>query len=230
MERWVMRDVILFLTAIVAAPAACKNEVGGDGASDGGHAADGAPISGGHCAKGRTPRAGRSPGAGGRAHAEGGTLSGGGTASVASMSNSGSPSNGGTVPADCPLGETACGTRCTDTESDPLNCGMCGSACPVVGHAATSCESGGCQLACDDGYANCNSDWGDGCETPIAQGETVSSGCAVHMGCSGGAIHPPFMLCGSACIDLANDPENCGACGNACPPGLLCTNRVCAAL
>lgn len=41
----------------------------------------------------------------------------------------------------CPgLGEVACGGTCTDTSSDPLNCGMCNNACP----AGQTCVNGAC--------------------------------------------------------------------------------------
>lgn len=33
--------------------------------------------------------------------------------------------------------------------------------------------------------------------------------------------------CDGACIDLLSDPDNCGACGNACPPGESCEAGGC---
>lgn len=34
-------------------------------------------------------------------------------------------------------------------------------------------------------------------------------------------------LCTSGCANLLSDPNNCGACGIACPPGQLCNAGVC---
>ena len=37
-------------------------------------------------------------------------------------------------------------------------------------------------------------------------------------------------LCDGRCVDLANDPNNCGACGRTCAAGLACCDGVCRAL
>jgi hypothetical protein len=34
-------------------------------------------------------------------------------------------------------------------------------------------------------------------------------------------------LCGDTCISVATDPQNCGACGNACPAGEACSDGLC---
>jgi len=33
--------------------------------------------------------------------------------------------------------------------------------------------------------------------------------------------------CNGQCVELQNDPQNCGACGKICPPGELCFNGQC---
>jgi hypothetical protein len=43
------------------------------------------------------------------------------------------------------------------------------------------------------------------------------------MGCPSGDV-----LCGTACVDLANDPNNCGLCGHHCVGGFACLSGVCA--
>jgi hypothetical protein len=35
--------------------------------------------------------------------------------------------------------------------------------------------------------------------------------------------------CGTCVVALENDPMNCGACGNACPAGMICTGNACVA-
>jgi hypothetical protein len=41
----------------------------------------------------------------------------------------------------CGSGETSCGGACVDTTSDPLNCGGCTNACPVVDGGASCLDS-----------------------------------------------------------------------------------------
>lgn len=36
-----------------------------------------------------------------------------------------------------------------------------------------------------------------------------------------------FFNCGSACLDIINDDNNCGACGFVCPAGFDCVNGIC---
>jgi Stigma-specific protein, Stig1 len=38
---------------------------------------------------------------------------------------------------------------------------------------------------------------------------------------------PGTVLCGTVCRVVSIDPDNCGACGTACPPGQLCRGGVC---
>ncbi len=37
----------------------------------------------------------------------------------------------------------------------------------------------------------------------------------------------PNVLCGSICVNTSKDQDNCGACGNVCPPGDLCSLGKC---
>jgi hypothetical protein len=43
----------------------------------------------------------------------------------------------------------------------------------------------------------------------------------------GGECAPGLTECALRCVDLANDPNNCGACGNVCPPNVSCVGGVC---
>jgi hypothetical protein len=53
-------------------------------------------------------------------------------------------------------------------------------------------------------------------------GATTSSSSAGGGGCGGTDV-----ICGGACVDLQVDPANCGVCGDACPPGILCSLGSC---
>jgi len=54
----------------------------------------------------------------------------------------------------------------------------------------------------------------------------VPDGARVHGGkcqaCSGDEV-----VCGSACVKLDDDRDNCGGCGNACPAAQICMNGTC---
>jgi hypothetical protein len=38
---------------------------------------------------------------------------------------------------------------------------------------------------------------------------------------------PGQVACDDSCVDITTDVANCGACGDACAPGLLCLDGVC---
>lgn len=130
-----------------------------------------------------------------------------------------------------------CGGSCVNPSQDPANCGGCGLVCPsgicVAGAAglpqydaivsnclppspptSSDCsQSGGCPKgwSCID----------DLCLPP----DCISAGlCAVDGG-------NPGVCCTIAgqgyCVDVANDPNNCGGCGSYCPFGQTCSHGVC---
>lgn len=64
----------------------------------------------------------------------------------------------------CPSGSLCDGT-CRDLALDADNCGACGHACRGAPHARGICGAGRCDHLCDPGWANCDGDWDNGCET-----------------------------------------------------------------
>jgi hypothetical protein len=138
----------------------------------------------------------------------------------------------------CSAGQSLC-DYCTSLQSDPDNCGKCGTVCPV----AQVCSAGQCASACPSGNAVCTPDGGTRgycvdvkndnancgkCGTVCGSGQacvngTCSSSCATNATmCQPDGGGPSF------CANLKTDNGNCGACGNACPQGEMCSSGSCA--
>jgi hypothetical protein len=166
------------------------------------------------------------------------------------------------APEDAPAAETGCPSTTLTCDAgcvanDLHNCGACGHDCSSLAHVtpgATSCvASGMCSFAaaaCVSGWADCNGDPNDGCETNLSQ-TTHCGGCtticpvsAPHCTASGGAYGcasgcggstPTYCPATQTCVDTTKDPKNCKTCGNDCsqtetiPPGgeAVCVNSTC---
>ena len=116
-----------------------------------------------------------------------------------------------------------------DLTTDMLNCGACGTACPVSpDNGASACEASSCALRCDLNFADCDDDVSTGCEAPLSVAATCGS---CELTCSGstplceesdagfgcvGACAAGTMECSGACVDTNSSPLNCGSCGNRC--------------
>jgi hypothetical protein len=134
---------------------------------------------------------------------------------------------GGACGLKCSGGTTKCGAKCVDTQTDPQNCGACGTTCP----AGEVCSVGACALQCSGGTTKCGATCVDtltdplncgGCGTACPTGEVCSAG-ACGLKCSGGSTE-----CGGKCVDTLYDPAHCGVCGNACSQGEVCAAGQCA--
>jgi hypothetical protein len=128
------------------------------------------------------------------------------------------------------LGDTA-GTQ---------HCGDCYRSCGPFTNAASRCERGTCRITCESGFASCDGDDSDGCETRLSSprdcgacgndcarapgsfGITNSFSCVddpvtygyhcVCLGLYGECDHEPR----NGCETRLNSLMNCGACGRAC--------------
>jgi len=139
----------------------------------------------------------------------------------------------------CPAGQGDCdgdpANGCeADLSADPGHCGACGQGCPTPAHAAATCTEGVCGMGpCAAGWADCDGDPANGCETALdtlANCGACGAGCAappngaaacVAGACTLGACAAGWANCdgGSAngCEADLSSVQSCGACGNVCP-------------
>ncbi len=135
-----------------------------------------------------------------------------------------------TIPA-CALGDKLCNGACVSVADPLFGCGpsVC-SACALE-HATAACSASGCAIGiCESGYADCDQNPANGCETDLSEPAHCGScnaactslapdcnpsgtGFACATGCGGAAP----TLCGSQCVDLMTSLDDCGACSNTCP-------------
>ncbi len=132
--------------------------------------------------------------------------------------------------ADCDgSAESGCETN-IDT---PENCGGCGNRCDLQ-NANASCGGGECRVeGCFMGFANCDGDDEDGCETPIDTDVNNCGGCGrtcVFANGTGQCVAGECVLTSCATdfadcdgrgdngceADLNNDPQTCGGCFAGC--------------
>ncbi len=99
----------------------------------------------------------------------------------------------------CPAGETWCSpVGCTNTSIDDTNCGACGNQCKGTDAGPPPAHM---TYRCQQGKCaqlTCEKGWAD------CNGKIQEDGCE---------------------IDIVNDKNNCGGCGNVCPAGQKCLVR-----
>jgi hypothetical protein len=113
-------------------------------------------------------------------------------------------------------GDMCCGGDCVDTQSDPENCGGCGTT-GCIGCCDGNCVSnpfdrnncGGCGVACTD-----------------SQKCDPEKGC---VDCPAGTTTVCGQSIGQTCTNAATDPNNCGGCGIKCDvaAGEICEGGQC---
>ena len=76
-------------------------------------------------------------------------------------------------------GRTLCPDgKCVDLLSAIDSCGFCSNACPEAGpNQVRACHKGVCALECEEGFADCNADQSDGCETNLRSHPNHCGGC-----------------------------------------------------
>jgi len=125
---------------------------------------------------------------------------------------------------------TCCAGACVSIAQDPANCGFCGAACGSGICATGSSAISVCVPPAPDAD----------CPQSCAPGAVCVNGVCASASC---ALPAPFtdQLCAAAdgavglccygpCVDISNDPQNCGGCGVngfRCPSGQSCVHGVC---
>jgi hypothetical protein len=116
--------------------------------------------------------------------------------------------------APCAEGETMCGGGCVSEQTDPENCGACGTKCDSPPPATCS----GTQLTIYTGGS---------CVAGSCSYIPSTTSCPTTESCLDGTCicTAGLSLCGNACVNEQLDPNNCGACGVQCnsPPSATCS-------
>ncbi|MBK8479943.1 MAG: hypothetical protein IPL40_02025 [Proteobacteria bacterium] len=119
-----------------------------------------------------------------------------------------------------------CPGGCVQLQTNPTNCGTCGTRCAP----REVCQGGQC--SCAEGKARCAGAAGcldlqsdaqhcGACSTACQAGQVCVDGqCRADCG-SGG------RMCGGRCVDPQADARHCGACGTTCGPDERCLGGEC---
>ncbi|HUB07052.1 MAG TPA: hypothetical protein VMB50_08625, partial [Myxococcales bacterium] len=136
---------------------------------------------------------------------------------------------------DCPSG------ICLPVGQPPGQSGWTGNVCTASCGAASDCVPGwscgpllgqsGDVCQCQYSPEVCNGK-DDDCNGIVDDEPAVDQACEsqnpTYVCRQGSCACPPQDLCGGACVDLQDDPANCGSCGDACAFGASCSNGQCA--
>jgi hypothetical protein len=148
------------------------------------------------------------------------------------LAGCGAPVVGGTGDAGmdvvaCGDGQAVCNNRCANVQTDPNNCGACGTTCA----AGQACTAGRCEIVCPSGQTLCNG----ACVSIQADrancgacGMACPAGQVCSMGACATTCGAGLTDCMGSCRDTQTDRGNCGACGTSCPSGQVCVMGACA--
>ena len=127
--------------------------------------------------------------------------------------------------------------------SEELTCGSCMTMCTNANGTA-SCGTGLCMPTCNSGFADCDADPVNGCETSTTT-VTHCGACGTMCTNANGTTACPSGTCTPTCMtgydDCDSDPNNgcetkiddnplhCGACGAPCGANMICVDGACQA-
>ena len=135
-----------------------------------------------------------------------------------------------TAPGRC-VGETVV-RLCNEEGTELLPAAECSTLIACEGSSCL-CFQGACyqREPCAPGSRRCRDEAVQTC-APTGQFYQVTRRCNADLGqtCIGGECRCPGnqQLCEDACVNLAEDRDNCGRCGNVCDPSLRCVGGSCA--
>ncbi|MDP3278476.1 MAG: hypothetical protein Q8Q09_25020 [Deltaproteobacteria bacterium] len=129
---------------------------------------------------------------------------------------------------------------CETSLTTVSNCGACGAACVPRANTTASCAASACTYACELGSGDCDRIASNGCEaslmtaTNCGRCANTCSGatalCDIGRGSCVGTCPAGTQRCGSTCVNLQGDPDNCGVCGRSCSfanAGRACNLGMC---
>ncbi len=144
----------------------------------------------------------------------------------------------------CASGLTNCSGSCTNRNTDPNNCGACGTVCPTRANATPTCAAGTCGFTCNAGFADCDRSAANGCEVNIGSDTSNCGACGsvctitngvgacVSGACRVASCNTNFADCdGTATngceVNTTDDESHCGSCSTVCPGSATCLSGVC---
>jgi len=139
------------------------------------------------------------------------------------------PSDGGGSP-PCPAGQRLCHGACVGVTDPTYGCGAPSCEPCKTAHGTPTCQANKCVVqACDKGYADCNQNPEDGCETDLSKAASCGACNAVcpasapvctpsgnSFQCTTGCTPEAPLLCGNECVSPLTSVNHCGGCNAKC--------------
>ena len=169
----------------------------------------------------------------------------GACATACTNANGTTSCSGGFCTPTCSAGYASCDGNSNNgceasTSTSVSNCGTCGTICTNP-NGTTSCVSGACTPVCAAGYASCDGNANNGCETSTttltncgacgtacalaSATESCATGSCAITACDTGYGNCDAVT-SNGCEGALNTTSNCGVCGTtcayACSPSLTC--------